>query len=217
MKTYEDAKMYVGTNEASGHFQFDLLKLEGCTPKSKVLEIGCGCLHAGIHLIRYLNPGNYVGIEPNEWLRHTLGKDAQESIVERRARFLNRTDFDARECGHQFDFVFSHSVLSHCSHNQLFRFLENASAVLSSSGKIVASIRLSEGNAYGSPGHPQRQDSFCQEWQYPGVSFFRIETVSRAAVDLNLVPMLVPEYTRRLVQVCPDEFHDWMIFLPRFA
>lgn len=217
MRTYEEAKAYVGTNEASGHFQFDLLKLEGCRPDSRVLEIGCGCLHCGIHLIRYLKAGNYVGIEPNEWLRETLGPDAQNLMVEKRARFLKRADFDASECGQTFDFIFSHSVLSHCSHEQMFEFFQNTSRMLAPEGKIIASIRLSEGNPYGSPGHPQREDSLFQEWQYPGVSFFRLETVSRAAAMFNLVPMLVPEYTRRLVTVCPEEFHDWMIFLNTYA
>lgn len=217
MRTYEEAKAFVGTNEASGHFQFDLLRLEGVVQDSKVLEIGCGCLHAGMHLIRYLKPGNYVGIEPNTWLRETLGLEAQSVILDRKARFLDRGDFDASELGQQFDFIFSHSVLSHCSHNQLFQFLENTAKVLGPEGKIIASIRLAEGNPYGSPGHPQMEDSMFDEWQYPGVSFFRLETVSRAAILYKLVPMVMPHYTRRLVTVCPEEFHDWMLFVHSHA
>src|SRR5271165_3310432 len=68
------AKSYVGTTKVSGQLQFELLKREGCRPNSKVLDIGCGCLHAGIPLIQYLEKGNYVGVDPNEWLRLTAMK-----------------------------------------------------------------------------------------------------------------------------------------------
>jgi hypothetical protein len=69
-----DAKRYVGTDEVSGQLQVELLKREGCVPTSKVLEVGCGCLNTGIQLIRYLEKGNYVGIDPNEWLRQVALK-----------------------------------------------------------------------------------------------------------------------------------------------
>ena len=36
--------------------------------KSHVLEVGCGCLSAGVPVMRYLQRGHYVGIDPNRWL-----------------------------------------------------------------------------------------------------------------------------------------------------
>jgi len=67
----KEALEYVGTTEASGQLQLDLLKFEGCVPESFVLDIGCGTLNAGLHIIRWLELGHFAGIEPNKWLVDT--------------------------------------------------------------------------------------------------------------------------------------------------
>src|SRR5262249_52364147 len=71
----EDARAYVGTDTLSGQLQFELLKREGCRPDSKVLEIGCGNLHAGVPLMQFLEKGRYVGMDLNKWLRQSRMKD----------------------------------------------------------------------------------------------------------------------------------------------
>src|SRR6266513_1425561 len=91
------ARSYVGTDEVSGQLQLELLKRQGCLPKSKVLEIGCGRLHAGLPLMQYLDKGNYVGVDPNEWLRQTAIKNwyVRQIVEEKQPRFLSVDDFDA--------------------------------------------------------------------------------------------------------------------------
>jgi SAM-dependent methyltransferase len=100
------------------------------------LEIGCGRLHAGIPLMQYLDKGNYVGVDPNEWLRQTAIKNrhVRQVIEEKQPRFLSVDDFDASELGIKFDLVLSHSVLSHCAHWQLEIFLRNVGKVLAPGG-----------------------------------------------------------------------------------
>jgi len=107
---YDDAKHYVHTDGISGLLQFELLKREGCRPDSTVLEIGCGCLHAGIPLIQYLEKGNYVGVDPNRWLRQEAMKNrhVRRLVKHKQARFLAVDDFDASGVGMKFDIVFSH-------------------------------------------------------------------------------------------------------------
>jgi cyclopropane fatty-acyl-phospholipid synthase-like methyltransferase len=104
-----------------------------------VLEIGCGCLHAGIPLIQYLEKGNYAGVDPNEWLRQKAMKKryVRQLVKNKQARFLSVEDFDASELGIKFDFVLSHSVLSHCAHWQLEQFLRNIAKVLTPQGRIL--------------------------------------------------------------------------------
>ena len=211
----KDAKSYVGTDKVSGQLQLALLKREGCLSTSKVLEIGCGCLHLGIPLILfYLDKSNYVGIDPNEWLRKTALENTRirQLIAQKNARFMNVSDFDASSLGIQFDFVFSHSVLSHCAHWQLEQFLMNSAKVLAPKGKIIASIRLSEGNAYGSVGTPDNEDSMDEVWQYPGNSFFTLNTVLRTASEQGLVAVDKPEHTKFYTETRPKEFHDWIVF-----
>jgi cyclopropane fatty-acyl-phospholipid synthase-like methyltransferase len=179
-----------------------------------VLEIGCGRLHAGIPLMQYLDKGNYVGVDPNEWLRQTAIKSRQvrQVIEEKQARFLSVDDFDASELGIKFDLVLSHSVLSHCAHWQLEIFLRNVGKVLAPEGRILASIYLAEGNAYGSSGTPDKEDSMHQEWQYPGVSFFKLSTVVKTADMLGLRAVHIPEYTEFYTETRPKECHDWLLF-----
>jgi cyclopropane fatty-acyl-phospholipid synthase-like methyltransferase len=58
-----------------------------------------------------------------------------------------------------FDYIFSHSILSHAAHWQLDQYLENSKRVLAPNGVMLASIRLAEGNSYGSGGSPNKSDS----------------------------------------------------------
>lgn len=206
------ARRYVATSETSGRLQLELLRREGCRPGSRVLEIGCGCLNLGIPLLRYQRPGRYVGVDPNEWLRESALADGSVRRLVRRKRpvFLTRDDFDASELGRSFDFVFAHSVLSHAAHWQLDQFVRNTAAVLAPGGRILASIRLAEGNEYGSTGTPDRQDSLDEEWQYPEVSWFRFATVAETATKHGLTATVMPAYTASYVAGRPKEFHDWV-------
>jgi cyclopropane fatty-acyl-phospholipid synthase-like methyltransferase len=210
----QDANRYVGTDEVSGQLQLELLKREGCKPGSKVLEIGCGNLHAGILVIQYLERGNYVGVDPNKWLREDAMKSGsvRRCVKEKRARFLSVSNFDASELGVKFDFALSHSVLSHCAHWQLGVFLRNVGKVLSPGGRILASVRLAEGNVHGSSGTPDREDSRHERWQYPGVSWFKLSTIAQAAGEVGLTVVHVPEYTEFYTRIRPKECHDWVVF-----
>jgi len=210
----EAAQRYVATSRTSGELQLELLKLEGCSRESHVLDVGCGCLSAGVPLMRYLRRGRYVGIEPNRWLLDAALADPSVRMLVARKRpiFVERSDFDAAGIGRTYDFVLAHSILSHCAHHQLEEFVRNVSRVLRQNGRIVASIRLAEGNAYGSPGTSDRRDSRDAEWQYPGVSWFRLDTVERTAASYGLRVEVRPEYTQRFIERRPHEIHDWLVF-----
>lgn len=214
LKSVDEARGYVGTTQASGVCQFELMKREGCVPTSRVLEVGCGVLHAGVPLMEYLDPGNYVGMDPNEWLRNLAMEDSRvrQLVASKRARFLSQSDFDASSLGMQFDLVLSHSVLSHAAHRQLEEFIRNVGKVLAPGGRILASLRLAEGNPHGSAGTPDRQDSMHETWQYPGSTWFTFATVASTADAHGLKAVHVPEYTEILTKVRWNEYHDWIVF-----
>ena len=210
----DEAQRYVGTDEVSGQIQLELLKREGCRPDSRVLEIGCGRLHLAVPLIQYLNDDHYVGMDPNEWLRQVaLKKEPVRKLVEEKgARFLSGDTFDASELGIKFDYIFSHSVLSHAAHWQFEQFLRNTAAVMAPGGRNLSSIRLAEGNEYGSEGTEDKQDSMDEEWQYPGNSYFTLSTVKKVAENIGLDAVYIPEYTAYYTQTRPGEYHDWIVF-----
>jgi cyclopropane fatty-acyl-phospholipid synthase-like methyltransferase len=212
-RSLAEAQRYVATSRTSGELQLELLKLEGCMPESHVLEIGCGCLSAGVPVMRYLGRRRYVGVEPNRWLLDAAMTDwrVRWVVATKRPTFLERTDFDAGGLGRTFDYVLAHSILSHCAHWQLEEFIRNVARVLSPQGRILASIRLAEGNAYGSPGTPDGDDSMDAEWQYPDVSWFRFDTVERTAAEHSLSVVVKPEYTELFISRRRHEIHDWLV------
>ena len=178
-----------------------------------MLEVGCGALSAGVPVMRHLRRAHYVGIEPNRWLVDAALSEWRVRLLVARKRptFLERSDFDASGLGRTFDYVLAHSILSHCAHAQLEEFIRNVSRVLRPGGGVLASIRLAEGNPYGSSGSPDGNDSLDEEWQYPGVSWFRLDTVERTAAAHGLNVELKPEYTERFIRRRPKEIHDWLV------
>jgi cyclopropane fatty-acyl-phospholipid synthase-like methyltransferase len=211
------ARSYVATDEISGRTQLELLRREGLTPTSDILEIGCGCLNLGIPLLRFLEPDRYVGIDPNTWLREIVLRSwkARWIVRQKRPFFLSNSEFDASQLGRKFDFAFSHSILSHAAHWQLEQYLRNVAAVMKPGGIILSSIRLAEGNAYGSAGRPNKDDSRDNEWVYPGVSWFKFSTVQETAREVGLNALVKPEYTEFYVRSRPNECHDWIRFTSR--
>ena len=60
----ENPQTAIGGNwEKIGRLQFDFLKEAGLRPENRMLDVGCGTLRGGRHFIRYLNEGNYTGID----------------------------------------------------------------------------------------------------------------------------------------------------------
>jgi len=202
---FEQAKVFVGSPgswwEDVGKFQLQLLQTHGCTPQSKVLEIGCGCLAAGHHIIDFLNPGNFVGIEPNSWLVDAAINEANllPMVTEKKPIFLSNYDFDASSTGMKFDYIISHSILSHAGFDQLGQFFQAVSKVLEPGGILLASIRLAE------------QDSGHLEWQYPGVSYFSRETVFETASQYGLTCEERPDIRALLTGVARAHIHDWIL------
>ncbi len=54
-----------GMWDEMGPRQFDFLKSAGLAPHHRMIDIGCGCLRAGVHFVPYLENGNYYGIDIN--------------------------------------------------------------------------------------------------------------------------------------------------------
>lgn len=206
-----DATGYVCTLPEEGKSQLEILISLGCKPHHRVLEIGCGALVAGFPIMQYLDAGNYTGIDPNKWLIESTLKlpEVTAVVVEKRPKFFPRADFrtgvDAK-----FDFIISHSILSHASSDQLTDFLVATAQQLTEGGVLAASIRLAEGNDVGSPGSARHGASFS-EWQYPGVSWFKQADVLERARHLALSATVSPELTRTVLNGNPKAVHDWIV------
>jgi SAM-dependent methyltransferase len=212
----------------SGRLQLDLLKQSGCTEASKVLEIGCGCLNAGLPIMKFLEPGNYLGVEPNKWLIDAILKDKEvaEVVASKKPRFVYDESFDASSANMLFDFVISHSVLSHASRPQLELFLRNLQRVLKPQGKILASLVMSNRK-----GTPLLRDSNDPTWVYHNprkravlrilgfkaprsVTHFSFETVKALAAANGFTVVWEKAYREHFTAHSPFETHDWVVFSP---
>jgi hypothetical protein len=211
MDKFEEAQNYVG-NVGPDYFkvgllQLELLKKNGSTPLSHVLEIGCGCLVAGRPLIQFLEPERYVGIEPNYWLIDAVIEglpDTKTLIDEKLPVFLRGTDFDASSIGRKFDFIVSHSVLSHAAHWQCPQFLRGIRKVLADSGVAIASLRFHDQN------NNLMGDSRSPDWVYPDVSYFAWDTIQTFAAREHLQVEWRKDYREFFTKEAPSNYHDWI-------
>jgi SAM-dependent methyltransferase len=156
--------------------QFNLLTMSGLREGHRVLDIGCGSLRLGRLLLPYLAPGNYYGIEPEEWLlqegvERELGED---QIARRRPTFSSTRDYDLASFGVDFDRLIAHSVFTHAPQADVRRCLAAAADVMTESSGFFATFHL------GSP------DYAGDEWVYPALVPYSTRWIEESARSAGL-------------------------------
>ena len=126
----KDTGHYSGGNardfEKVGRHTLQTLLANGLEPSHRVLDFGCGSLRNGYWLMRFLDSGNYHGIEPVEkgvraGLKHLIGPELETF---KQPTFLFNRDNDIGAFGVRFDFVVARSILSHACPGMLHKILE---------------------------------------------------------------------------------------------
>lgn len=114
----QDPKMAVGGKwEILGRLQFEFLKKRGLQPEHTLLDLGCGTLRGGRHFIRYLDPGNYTGIDIS-WKAIQYARELvdQEGLLGKMPNLLlnKYKSLDFKQCSHTtFDYILAQSVFTH--------------------------------------------------------------------------------------------------------
>jgi len=112
--------------DEGGRRQFIALLREGLAPETRLCEIGCGCLRTAYWLIRFLDSGNYCGIEPHRdrvrWGLETLFD--KEMLEARAPRFDHNADFDLSVFGGTFDMFLAGSIWTHCAKRHIETMLD---------------------------------------------------------------------------------------------
>jgi SAM-dependent methyltransferase len=117
-----------------GKLQLDFMIQQGLKPYMTFLDVGCGCLRGGIHFIRYLNAGNYYGIDISKSLIDAgyeieLSLAALQEKMPRNNLLVNE-HFQASAFGVNFDFAIAQSLFTHLPLNHIKRcFIELAKCV----------------------------------------------------------------------------------------
>jgi len=151
--------------EKIGKLQLQVLLNNGLRPDHKVLDIGCGCLRAGVHIMEVLNPGNYCGLEPNTTMlefgkTHVVGA---AGLVAAKPNFDNNFEFDFTPFQATFDFFVARSIWTHASKPQIESMLDGFLATAAPDAVFLASFypALADEDDYKESGWTGRSESSC--------------------------------------------------------
>jgi hypothetical protein len=143
---------YVGGMwDEMGQLQFDFMLSRGLQPNHVLLDIACGSLRAGVHFIRYLDPGNYLGIEKEAVLirrgvSRELPADVQE---EKRPEFVVSGTFEFDRFSKRPDFSLAQSLFTHLNAADVERCLTNLHAFVAPQHEFYATFYRATGRATG--------------------------------------------------------------------
>ena len=68
VKAGQHRELVGGLWDEMGELQMEFMRSRGLLPQHRLVDIGCGSLRGGVHFVRYLDPGNYYGLDHNQSL-----------------------------------------------------------------------------------------------------------------------------------------------------
>ena len=138
---------------------FNLMTTLGLRQSHTLLDIGCGSLRCGRLFIPYLNAGNYVGIEPNQWLvdegiRKEIGADLIR--IKRPKFYFSDSPAILAGSGVTVDLAVAQSIFSHTGPDLINAWLTGIFPFLSPAGALAATFLTGD------------TDCEATGWLYPG-------------------------------------------------
>lgn len=139
-----------GMWEEIGKLQLDFLVNQGLLPTHTFLDIGCGTLRGGRHFIRYLDAGNYSGmdisfkaIEYGKSLVREEGlSDKQPSLLISRNRDLKFKKFR----GKTLDYLLAQSVFTHLPPEHIEECFQHIGTIMGTGSRFF--FTFSEASAF---------------------------------------------------------------------
>lgn len=161
-------RMYVGGKwERIGRLQFSFLQNRaGLQPHHRVLDIGCGALRLGVHLVRFLDPGNYMGVEKEpELIRLGVEQELGPEVhKQKRPTLIVSADFEFDRLPAKPDIAWAHSVFTHLTLDRIALCLTNLRAWIEPAGALYATFFQAFGpRANPAVSHDQRQFTYTRE------------------------------------------------------
>jgi len=130
-----------GDYEVMGEIELDIVRAEGLGSASTLLDFGCGNGRLGVHAVRFLREGTYVGVDiAPTFLAHAAARlapvAASSACV---VRLLHQTDEHFDIADGSVDVACAFSVFTHMEHEDMYRYLVQLRRVVRPGGALVIS------------------------------------------------------------------------------
>ena len=149
-----------GAPEQLGPWQLQLLLDHGLTRRDHVLDLGCGTLRGGLHLIDFLEAGRYIGVDPNAALLAHGERLVDAAGLRAKSPKLAGLDSMVQSPPGPMDLVLTQSVLNHLDANQIVRTVQRVGAWMAPGGLWIGTCAFDAGIVAVDEGepHPVRAD-----------------------------------------------------------
>jgi SAM-dependent methyltransferase len=132
---------------AVGQRYVDFLKVEGLRPSHRTLDFGCGYGRIGIPMLRYLDPGCYVGVDlSRERIRLAREYVVHEKLEDKRPEFFEgppNNDLSYLS-PRSFDVIWVHSVFAHMPLADVQFLLPRLARLLKPDGMLIANYSFAD-------------------------------------------------------------------------
>ena len=144
VKNGEHREVIGGMWDEIGSLQFNFLVARGLKPHHRLIDVGCGSLRGGVHFARYLEQGNYYGIDLNQALidagyEQELKPEGLDKRVPR-SNLHATSEFDFSSFDKPFDFALALSVFTHLPLNTMRICLERLAPKMVLGGAFFATV-----------------------------------------------------------------------------
>ncbi|WP_186826716.1 class I SAM-dependent methyltransferase [Psychroserpens burtonensis] len=124
-------------------FQFQFLLDKGLQKTDKLMDIGCGTLRGGIPMIKYLDTGNYYGLDVRKEVLDEGEKEVKGAQLEgKKPNLILLNHFSELNIDVQFDKIFAFSVLFHLEDEIAASCFQFVSKSLVSGGVFYANVNM---------------------------------------------------------------------------
>lgn len=138
-KTLRHREAVGGLWDEIGLLQMTFLRSRGLRPSHFLLDAGCGCLRGGVHFVRYLDAGHYVGLDVNRSLLEAGLRELQRVGLENKDSILiESSQFEFQKAKMVFDYGIAVSLFTHIFINHIARCLVEVKRVLREGGTFYA-------------------------------------------------------------------------------
>jgi SAM-dependent methyltransferase len=160
-------RAYVGGFwEEIGKLQFDFLVANGLKPSDVFMDIACGSLRAGVHIIPYLQPGHYLGIDKEKSLIDSgLKKELNEEMIAAKLpEFVISNNFEFNKFTKVPNFAIAQSLFTHLPPRLIHLCFKNLKNHFQENGVFYATYFITS-KSVKNPNKPHDHGIFKYTWE----------------------------------------------------